>query len=75
MTIETFDQLQKRIPERIVEHAVRGMLPKGRVSSTMYILRRLLYINNIFAYIVESTLINSFVYAAWPDSIHTAEGL
>lgn len=29
---ETFDQLQKRIPERIVEHAVRGMLPKGRVS-------------------------------------------
>lgn len=31
MTIETFEQLQKRIPERIVEHAVRGMLPKGRV--------------------------------------------
>lgn len=33
MTVETFDQLQQRIPERIVEHAVRGMLPKGRVSS------------------------------------------
>ena len=32
MTVETFDQLQQRIPERIVEHAVRGMLPKGRVS-------------------------------------------
>jgi hypothetical protein len=31
MKEETFDQLQKRIPERIVEHAVRGMLPKGRV--------------------------------------------
>ncbi|CAN6444473.1 unnamed protein product [Victoria cruziana] len=31
MKVETFDQLQKRIPERIVEHAVRGMLPKGRV--------------------------------------------
>ena len=31
MKIETFDQLQQRIPERIVEHAVRGMLPKGRV--------------------------------------------
>lgn len=31
MTVETFDQLQQRIPERIVEHAVRGMLPKGRV--------------------------------------------
>ena len=33
MTEETFDNLQKRIPERIVEHAVRGMLPKGRVSA------------------------------------------
>ncbi|CAO1944960.1 unnamed protein product [Urochloa humidicola] len=30
MKEETFDQLQKRIPERIIEHAVRGMLPKGR---------------------------------------------
>lgn len=27
--IETFDQLQQRLPERIVEKAVRGMLPKG----------------------------------------------
>lgn len=33
MKVETFDQLQKRIPERIIEHAVRGMLPKGRVSN------------------------------------------
>jgi len=36
MTVETFDQLQNRIPERIIEHAVRGMLPKGRVSSTKF---------------------------------------
>ena len=33
MKEETFDQLQKRIPERIIEHAVRGMLPKGRVRN------------------------------------------
>lgn len=33
MKEETFDNLQKRIPERIVEAAVRGMLPKGRVSA------------------------------------------
>lgn len=33
LKVETFRQLQQRIPERIVEHAVRGMLPKGRVSS------------------------------------------
>lgn len=38
MTVETFEQLQKRIPERIVEHAVRGMLPKGRVSFKFVIL-------------------------------------
>ncbi|XP_021736212.1 50S ribosomal protein L13, chloroplastic-like [Chenopodium quinoa] len=33
---ETFDQLQKRIPERIVEHAVRGMLPKGRLRRYLF---------------------------------------
>ncbi|XP_074319253.1 large ribosomal subunit protein uL13c [Silene latifolia] len=36
MTVETFDQLQKRIPERIVEHAVRGMLPKGRLGRHLF---------------------------------------
>ncbi|XP_078168040.1 ribosomal protein L13 family protein [Carex rostrata] len=36
MKIETFDQLQKRIPERIVEHAVRGMLPKGRLGRQLF---------------------------------------
>ena len=33
MTEETFQQVQARIPERIVEHAVKGMLPKGRVRA------------------------------------------
>lgn len=36
MTVETFDQLQKRVPERIVEHAVRGMLPKGRLGRSLF---------------------------------------
>lgn len=36
MKVETFDQLQKRIPERIVEHAVRGMLPKGRLGRRLF---------------------------------------
>ncbi|KAL0311361.1 UNVERIFIED_CONTAM: 50S ribosomal protein L13, chloroplastic [Sesamum angustifolium] len=31
-----FDQLQKRIPERIIEHAVRGMLPKGRLGRSLF---------------------------------------
>ncbi|KAK9153155.1 hypothetical protein Sjap_000635 [Stephania japonica] len=36
MTVETFDQLQNRIPERIIEHAVRGMLPKGRLGRALF---------------------------------------
>ncbi|KAJ9671337.1 hypothetical protein PVL29_025167 [Vitis rotundifolia] len=36
MKVETFDQLQQRIPERIVEHAVRGMLPKGRLGRALF---------------------------------------
>lgn len=36
MTEEVFDDLQRRIPERIVEHAVRGMLPKGRLGRRLF---------------------------------------
>lgn len=36
LKVETFDHLQKRIPERIVEHAVRGMLPKGRLGRRLF---------------------------------------
>lgn len=30
--LETFKNLQQRLPERIIEHAVQGMLPKGRLG-------------------------------------------
>ncbi|KAG6551322.1 hypothetical protein Mapa_007108 [Marchantia paleacea] len=36
MKVETFNDLQKRIPERIVEHAVKGMLPKGRLGRRLF---------------------------------------
>ncbi|MEG3437393.1 50S ribosomal protein L13 [Pannus brasiliensis CCIBt3594] len=36
MKVETFDKLQKRIPERIVEHAVRGMLPKNSLGRKLF---------------------------------------
>ncbi|GMH24899.1 hypothetical protein Nepgr_026742 [Nepenthes gracilis] len=36
MKVETFEQLQQRIPERIIEHAVRGMLPKGRLGRQLF---------------------------------------
>jgi large subunit ribosomal protein L13 len=36
MKVETFEQLQARIPERIVEKAVKGMLPKGALGRTLF---------------------------------------
>lgn len=36
MKIETFDKLQSRIPERIIESAVRGMLPKNSLGRKLF---------------------------------------
>ncbi len=36
MKIETFDQLQARIPERIIEKAVKGMLPKNTLGRNLF---------------------------------------
>ncbi|CAM9109597.1 unnamed protein product [Chrysoparadoxa australica] len=35
-TIETFNELQVRIPERIIEKAVKGMLPKTRLGRQLF---------------------------------------
>lgn len=35
-TIETFQELQNRIPERIIEKAVKGMLPKNRLGRQLF---------------------------------------
>jgi large subunit ribosomal protein L13 len=36
MKVETFDKLQNRLPERIVEEAVRGMLPKNALGRRLF---------------------------------------
>lgn len=36
MKEETFDKLQKRIPERIIEKAVKGMLPKNSLGRQLF---------------------------------------
>jgi len=36
MTIESFEELQKRIPERIVEKAIKGMLPKNSHGRNLF---------------------------------------
>ena len=36
MTIESYEELQKRIPERIVEKAIKGMLPKNSHGRNLF---------------------------------------
>lgn len=36
MKTETFDELQNRIPERIIEKAVKGMLPKNALGRQLF---------------------------------------
>ena len=36
MKIETFNQLQRRIPNRIIEKAVKGMLPKNAMGRKLF---------------------------------------
>lgn len=36
LTIETFEELQKRIPNRILEKSIKGMLPKGRLGRILF---------------------------------------
>ncbi|MGH2414741.1 MAG: 50S ribosomal protein L13 [Microcystaceae cyanobacterium] len=36
MKTETFEQLQARIPERIIEQAVKGMLPKNTLGRKLF---------------------------------------
>lgn len=36
MKIETFERLQGRIPERIIEKAVKGMLPKNSLGGRLF---------------------------------------
>ena len=36
MKVETFAQLQKRIPQRIIEKAVKGMLPKNSLGRKLF---------------------------------------
>jgi len=36
MKVETFEKLQQRIPERIIEQAVKGMLPKNSLGRQLF---------------------------------------
>jgi large subunit ribosomal protein L13 len=53
LKIETFEQLQTRIPSRILEEAIWGMLPKG-VLGRQYYRRLFIYSDNKINYIKNS---------------------
>lgn len=36
LTIETFKELKKRLPSRLIEKSVRGMLPKGSLGRELF---------------------------------------
>ena len=36
MTIQSFDEVMAKHPERIIEHAVKGMLPKSRLGRKQF---------------------------------------
>ena len=36
MKVETFEQVQARVPGRILETAIRGMLPKGPLGRQVF---------------------------------------
>lgn len=36
MKVETFEQLQSRLPERILEQAIKGMLPKNALGRKLF---------------------------------------
>lgn len=36
LTIETFREMQKRLPSRIIEKSVKGMLPKGPLGRNLF---------------------------------------
>ncbi|KAB1216382.1 50S ribosomal protein L13, chloroplastic [Morella rubra] len=67
MKVETFDQLQQRIPERIIEHAVRGMLPKGRFNSVELLQMWVLFVQ------LGRALFNHLKVYKGPDHPHEAQ--
>jgi large subunit ribosomal protein L13 len=36
MKIETFNELQERVPGRVIEKSIRGMLPKGPLGRHLF---------------------------------------
>lgn len=36
LTVETFDKVMVKKPEFIIEHSVKGMLPKGKLGHSMF---------------------------------------
>ncbi len=55
LKIETFENLQQKLPNRIIEHAIKGMLPKNSLGRKLF--KKLeIYPNNIHPYIQKNII-------------------
>lgn len=60
--VESYQDLQQRAPERVIELAVKGMLPKGPLGRAMY--RRMkVYADHLHPHAAQ-------VPEAWPVALH-----
>nr|ARW60667.1 ribosomal protein L13 [Polysiphonia sp.] len=55
LKIEVFEKLQTRIPNRIIEHAIKGMLPKNSLGRKLFKNVKI-YSNNIHPHINEKPI-------------------
>nr|WCH56182.1 ribosomal protein L13 [Calliblepharis sp.] len=56
---ESFAELNRRIPERIIEHAIKGMLPKNKLGKQLF--RQLnIYSNNQHPHIAQKPKLITF---------------
>lgn len=55
-TLESYEQLQIRIPERIIEKAIKGMLPKNRLGRQLFTKLKI-YSGNAHPHMAQKPLI------------------
>ena len=63
MKIETFKELQARYPEKIVEKAVFGMLPKGRLGNRIKLNMKVCTRLHSVQHLADTTILSFLVHA------------
>ena len=59
LKVETFDQLQTRLPNRIIEKSVKGMLPKGPLGRKLFTKLKVVFWSTSPTYCAKATRVFS----------------